>query len=156
MSRLRVPTWWTILCRFNGKKSFPVCISLILSFSCNPLVNLFYFSFSGTILCYTWQQRCEGRSRSGLVACCAPLLRTRRRAGPQRAHRAWPVPAQDRLQVRPHRGEERRRFPETAPAECVDATRSDAAAAQGAGGPAPTCCGASTRNWNSADISKTR
>ena len=67
-----------------------------------------------------------------------PLLCTRRRAGPQRAaghpRRAWPVPARDRLQVRPHRGDEGRCFPETAPAECVDATRSDASAAQGAGG----------------------
>ena len=64
------------------------------------------------------------RSRSGQVASGReplPLLRTRRRAGQQvgaHPHRPRPVPARDRLQVLPHRGEEGRRFPETAPAEC--------------------------------------
>ena len=46
-------------------------------------------------------------------------------------------------------------IPETAPAECLDATRSDAAAGGGGagrGGPTVTlrCCGAST-SWNSAE-----
>ena len=65
------------------------------------------------------------RSRSGQVAYGReplPLLRTRRRAGQQveaHPHRPRPVLARDRLQVLPHREEEgRRRFHETAPAEC--------------------------------------
>ena len=70
---------------------------------------------------------------------------TRWPAGGAHPHRPRPVPARDRLQVLPHNGEEGRSFPETAPAESVDATRSDAAAGgggAGSGGPTPTCCGA--------------
>ena len=80
---------------------------------------------------------------AGLVACSRepfPLLLTRQRPGPQvgaHPHRPRPVPASDRLQMSPHRGEEGCRFPETAPAECAHATKRDAAAGGGPAAGAP-------------------
>ena len=94
-------------------------------------------------------------TRATFVRCCAPAAVTSRRACPQvgaHPHRPWPVPAQDRLQVRPHRWEEGSCVPEIAHAECVDATRSSAVAGGGptaanVGGqrlPTQRCCWAST------------